>query len=178
MDTTKLANVAEDLIAHKLQRGGILVAKPKFDRLGADLLGLIEVSDGAKFCRIQCKGRSVRARGAHIEIPFSYVTPAFILVLYLEADDDTGPLYCFFESDMKTWTRNAEDEYKLSLPKSSYAAILKGNLFVPATVERIKQIIRKSNVAIEIGHLSGVASMRFSVPGTLTDASRADSRGS
>jgi hypothetical protein len=58
MSTSSLEHIAEDLISHALQRQGILVAKPKFDHDGADLLALLDVSDGAKFCRIQCKGRS------------------------------------------------------------------------------------------------------------------------
>ena len=43
----------DDFLAHKLQRSGLLVAKPKFDRDGTDLIALMEVADGAKFCRIQ-----------------------------------------------------------------------------------------------------------------------------
>lgn len=34
MDTTLMEYTAEDLIAHKLQRAGILISKPKFDREG------------------------------------------------------------------------------------------------------------------------------------------------
>lgn len=47
MDTTHIAYTAEDLIAHKLQRYGLLVAKPKFDQSGTDLIALDEVKDGA-----------------------------------------------------------------------------------------------------------------------------------
>jgi hypothetical protein len=32
MDTAKIEYTAEDLIAHYLQKNGLLVAKPKFDR--------------------------------------------------------------------------------------------------------------------------------------------------
>jgi len=171
MDTTKLAYVAEDLIAHKLQNGGILVAKPKFDQLGADLLGFIEVGDDAKLCRIQCKGRSLRSSRTNITIPAGYATPAFIVFLRVEADDDHEQLYCFFESDIRTWLKNGKGDYRLSLAKSTYVKALEGNRFGPDKVEKIKQIMKRSNVAVEIRQLRGFASMRFSVSGTLTDAS-------
>ena len=42
----------------RLLDAGLLVAKPKFDINGTDLLVFAEMKDGVKFCRIQCKGRS------------------------------------------------------------------------------------------------------------------------
>lgn len=80
-DTTVMEYTAEDLIAHKLQRANILVAKPKFDQDGADLLALLHVKDNAKFCRIQCKGRSLGKYGASVEIPTKYVSDGFVLFL-------------------------------------------------------------------------------------------------
>tara|TARA_R110001592_G_scaffold7032_3_gene39521 strand:+ start:66022 stop:66480 length:459 start_codon:yes stop_codon:yes gene_type:complete len=56
MDTSTLENIAEDYISHRLQRSGMLVAKPKNDRLGTDLLVFDEINDGVKFCRVQAKG--------------------------------------------------------------------------------------------------------------------------
>ena len=55
MDTSTLENIAEDLISHKLQHHGLLVAKPKSDRLGTDLLVFAEMADGVKFCRVKTK---------------------------------------------------------------------------------------------------------------------------
>ncbi|HEY5866461.1 MAG TPA: hypothetical protein VI542_13090, partial [Candidatus Tectomicrobia bacterium] len=82
MDTTVMEYTAEDLITHKLLRAKIFVAKPKFDLEGADLLALLNVSDGAKFCRIQCKGRSlVHSPTSQVEIPKGYVTGGFIVFL-------------------------------------------------------------------------------------------------
>jgi hypothetical protein len=46
IDTTHIAYTAEDLISHKLQNAGLLVAKPKFDRDGTDFLALISVGNG------------------------------------------------------------------------------------------------------------------------------------
>ena len=73
MDTTHMEYTSEDLISHKLQRSGILISKPKFDREGTDLIALMQVKDGTRFCRIQCKGRSlVNSSSSSIEIPKEY----------------------------------------------------------------------------------------------------------
>ena len=88
MDTTKLEYTAEDLIAHVLQRSGLLVAKPKFDREGADLLAFAELADGVKFCRIQCKGRTIiNSISTNIKIPKSYVSPSFVLFLFIDSGE-------------------------------------------------------------------------------------------
>lgn len=87
-DTTIMEYTAEDLIAHKLQRSGLLVAKPKFDHDGADLLVLLDVKDNAKFCRVQCKGRSLRTR-KHTEvlIPRKYATNGFVVFVFVETGE-------------------------------------------------------------------------------------------
>jgi hypothetical protein len=97
MDTSVMEYTAEDLIAHKLQRGGLLVAKPKFDQEGADLLALLDVADGAKFCRIQCKGRSFGGSPhSSVVVPMRYVTDAFVLFLFIETGElKRTHLYCF-----------------------------------------------------------------------------------
>jgi hypothetical protein len=96
-DTTKIANTAEDLIAHKLQRAGILVAKPKFDQDGADLIALLDVKDAAKFCRIQCKGRSlIGSSDSSVSVPINYATDGFVLFLEIDTGDRAEvDLYCF-----------------------------------------------------------------------------------
>ncbi len=55
MDTTLMEYTAEDLIAHKLQRAGILISKPKFDREGTDLIALMVVKGGAAFVGFNVK---------------------------------------------------------------------------------------------------------------------------
>ena len=113
---------ADGLIAHKLQRAGILVAKPKFNQEGADLLAFLDVSDGAKFCRVRCKGRSlVRSSSSSIEIPTHYVTDGLIMFLFVEtgASDNTH-LYCFFGPEIRAWgVRNGS--YFLSISRSAIA---------------------------------------------------------
>lgn len=143
MDTTVMEYTAEDLIAHKLQRSGILVAKPKFDRDGADLLALLGVSDGAKFCRIQCKGRSlVRSSGSSVEIPKKYVTDGFILFLFVETGQaDLTHLYCFFGRDIRSHWHQHGDSYVLSIFRSTLQSALAQFVFDDSKVHEIKKAI-------------------------------------
>ena len=64
MDTKQMEETAENYISSKLQQADILVAKPKFDLNGTDLLAFTNMVDGVKFCRIQCKGRSLANSGS------------------------------------------------------------------------------------------------------------------
>ena len=119
MDTTHLEYTAEDLIAHKLQRGGLLVAKPKFDRDGTDLIALMEVADGAKFCRIQCKGRTlINNKSSNVEIAEEYVKGAFWVFLYVDIGDDNPHIYCFSAKEIiNNWKLK---KYKNSFKKYYY----------------------------------------------------------
>jgi hypothetical protein len=165
-----LEHVAEDLISCRLQEAKILVAKPKFDINGTDLLGFLSVDDGAKFCRIQCKGRSLIRSPANIKIPLDYVTSGFVVVLYLETRDDEALLCCFFEEDIKAWRKNSKDEYQLHLPKVSSQKKLAAFRWSVKKAEHIKEVIRNSNVRLETDQLKGSATIRFRASGTLTDA--------
>ena len=71
MDTKVLEMIAECLISAHLQDAGMLVAKPKFDSKGTDLLAFVKMDDGVKFCRIQCKGRCLDNSNSYIAIPKS-----------------------------------------------------------------------------------------------------------
>jgi len=162
MDTTHLEYTAEDLIAHKLQRNGLLVAKPKFDRDGTDLIALLEVADGAKFCRIQCKGRSLKSsENSNVKIPADYVAGAFFVFLYVDIGDDETYIFCFSVNDIKTnWNLKAGKDkakkyYTLNIYKNSFLNSAKnGNLlnfsFNSNKIESIKEIIKKSNSKREI----------------------------
>ena len=95
--------IAEDLISHFLQRNGVLVAKPKFDNEGGDLLAMLSVKDGARFCRIQSKGRSLyeKTHCRRIDIPNSYVTKSFVVLIYIDDGDfEKTHLYCCFADDL------------------------------------------------------------------------------
>ncbi len=142
MDTTKLEYTAEDLIAHVLQRSGILVAKPKFDREGADLLAFAELADGVKFCRIQCKGRTITdANSTNVKIPRSYVSPSLVVFLYVDSGElQDVNLYCFFSSDIEQWSI-LKDDFVLSIPGGSFQRKLKFYKFNSTKIGLIKAVI-------------------------------------
>jgi len=143
MDTALMEYTAEDLIAHKLQRAKILVAKPKFAQEGADLLALLGVSDGAKFCRIQCKGRSlVSSSTAHVEIPRRYVSDAFIVFLFVDTGSfDETHLFCFLGTDIKANWKLTDDQYRLIITKSQFATELSKFVFSDQKIHEIKKVI-------------------------------------
>jgi ribosomal protein S24E len=143
---------AEDLIAHKLQRAGILISKPKFDREGTDLIALMEVKGGASFCRIQCKGRSlIKSESSSIKIPQKYVTDSFVTFLYIDdGNEENTHLFTFFVDDIIKWNLNDKNEYVLSFRKSNFEKRFTDNTFSEKSVEKIKKIIAKANVNREI----------------------------
>jgi hypothetical protein len=149
MDTAHLEHIAEDLISHKLQRAGMLVAKPKFDRAGTDLLAFLEMGDGVKFCRIQCKGRSLTSSDSHIKVPEAYVSNGFLVVLYLDTGGEHGDLYCFFANDIKQWHKTPLGEYKLSLSQASHDAKLKFYRLDESKVQLIESLIRSAETSAE-----------------------------
>ena len=160
MDTTHIEYTAEDLIAHKLQKNGLLVAKPKFDRDGADLIALLNVEDGAKFCRIQCKGRSLKkSKNSNVKIPVDYVSGSFFVFLYIDTGDEKTHIFCFSVDDIKKyWNQkieNNKDYYCLNIHKNTFLDPLnETNLlnfsFDPTRIALIKEGIRKSNSKKEI----------------------------
>jgi hypothetical protein len=153
MDTTKIEYTAEDLISHKLQRGDILVAKPKFDRKGTDLLAFVEMNDGVKFCRIQCKGRTVINKNSEIKIPCDYVTPGFIVFLYVEAGNSNETnLFCFFSSEIKNW-KTRGNNYCLSINREKFLSEFESYRFNDSKIELIKIVIRNAEVTKEFHEL-------------------------
>lgn len=151
MDTTHFAYTAEDLISHKLQKAGLLVVKPKFDRDGADLLVLMNVNDGTKFCRVQCKGRSLlNSISSNVEVLKDYVTEGFLLFLYISDEDETNSnLFCFFADDiknnwkLKTHKESSKDFYRLSISKKNYKKNLVSFSLNNTTFYTIKQLIKE-----------------------------------
>lgn len=160
MDTTKIEYTAEDLIAHKLQRSDILVAKPKFDRRGTDLLALLSVGNGAKFCRIQCKGRSLKQRTAHIDVPQDYVrSEGYILFLFIETGErDHTHLYCFFRRDICKWPLISKNHsYRLSFSKTTFKTELETFAFDDSKVHQIKKAIIDVDIQdVFLGYMEAV----------------------
>ena len=147
-DTSHLAHIAEDLITHHLQRSGLLVAKPKNDRLGTDLLVFDQIADGVKFCRVQCKGRTVSRRGAKITIPEQHVTAGYLLLAYLTTGADEGCLYLFLPTVVQTWPKSAKGVYTLNVGRD-YESKLKPWKFGPHHVQQIKHIIQQAEAVGE-----------------------------
>lgn len=154
MDTSHLEYVAEDLIAHRLQQAGLFVAKPKFDAEGTDLVAFREMADGVKFCRIQCKGRTLKGRTSNVKIPTSYVTRGFIVFLYIEGDTYTGDLYCFFESEIKTWPLDNDSKHTLNLAPSNYKSELARYTFDKSKIDVILDLIQSAEISGEFKHVS------------------------
>lgn len=143
VDTSHLAHIAEDLITHHLQRSGLLVAKPKNDQLGTDLLVFDQIADGVKFCRVQCKGRTVSKRSTKITIPEQHVTGGYLLLAYLIEATDEGCLYFFLPTTIKTWPKNKKGEYTLNIGRK-FKSKLAPWKFSPDHVQQIKLIIQQA----------------------------------
>ena len=146
MDTSHLANIAEDLISHSLQRAGMLVAKPKFDLAGTDLLAFAEMKDGVKFCRIQCKGRSLVNGSSSIKIPKAHVTDGLVAILYAELGDSAQHLFCFFANDIRQWHQTDADEYSLSLSRTTIEQKLEFYRFDDTKVHLIQAIVASAEL--------------------------------
>lgn len=155
MDTSVLEYTAEDLVAHKLQREGILVAKPRFDQNGADLLALLQVRDGARFCRVQCKGRTLNPSSrAEVVVPLSYVTSGFVLFLFVEEErHEQTNLYCFFSHDMKSSWRQRNDSFVLSIKEETFRDELRAYEATPDRITALKHIIPTTNVDEEFSRV-------------------------
>lgn len=149
IDTSVMEYTAEDLISHKLQRAGILVAKPKFDQEGADLLGLLDVKDNAKFCRIQCKGRTLRGgRTSEVKLPTGYATNGFVLFLYVETGDrETTHLFCYLGHEIRENWNPRDGLYVLSLTASKLIDELQPFVFNDSRIWDIKKAI----ISIDVG---------------------------
>ncbi len=151
MDTSLMEYTAEDLVAHKLQRSGILIAKPRFDQEGADLLAFLQVKDGAKFCRIQCKGRSLfQSTTTHVEVPKKYVTGAFVLFLFIETGiKHKTLLYCFTAANIHDKWSSEEDQFSLSISETKLTSSLAEFEFNDDKIVRIRSIIEGSDTSEE-----------------------------
>jgi len=144
---------AEDYISHRLQRSGILVAKPKFDLNGTDLLVFVEMGDGVKFGRIQCKGRSLKKSSTGVNINKDYVSEGFIFFLYLDDGEfEAHNLYCFFSSDIEQWSLNKKGEYTKSIG-ADFKSKFEFYEFNESKVEMIKNMIRSAQSSGEFKRL-------------------------
>ncbi|MGR3318732.1 MAG: hypothetical protein ACUZ8O_09655 [Candidatus Anammoxibacter sp.] len=154
MNTTMITKTVEDVVARRLEGLGFLVAKPKFDRDGTDLIALLQLRKSAKFCRIQCKGITLaKLEKNYITIPKKYFSDAFVLFLNIERENkyETN-LYCFLKTDIKKWKRT-EDIYYLQFNENDFKERLKFNEFNDDTEKLIRQLMKDSEISEEFRRL-------------------------
>lgn len=161
IDTSIKEYTAEDFITYTLQRFGIYIAKPKFDVNGTDLFAMLNFSSETgnvfKYCRIQCKYRSLTGKGKNlVSIPESYVNHDFIVFLYIEDGNFViNRLYCFFWEDIKSnsspW-KLQDGQFNLSLNIRNFEKDLIKYAFDKTKVEKIRKRIETSFQVIESVH--------------------------
>ena len=157
-DSDFLNMEAENRIASELLRFGIIVAKPQVDKLGADLLAMLRVNDGARFIRIQSKGRSLeKSKSCHIEIPKDYVTESFVFFLYIRPPYELDvALSIFFYDDISSWTLNQKGEYTFSVSAGSYQKKLQTYRFNDDKAKLLIKIIQKVDIEKQFNMFTNV----------------------
>ena len=148
-------------VSAKLMENGIITAHPDVDINGADLLAIMKVSDGARFARIQCKGRTIKRqnRTCSINIKKQYVTGTFTCIVNVRyLYDNTDHLFCFFVHDIKSrtdlWKEDSKD-YKLTLYGNTFQSKFDLFQFTNSRVDALKEIIEKSDIDKEFHYVFG-----------------------
>ncbi|MCP4117399.1 MAG: hypothetical protein GY737_18800 [Desulfobacteraceae bacterium] len=147
MDTKPLEIESESYIQHELLKFGFKVTKPTFDTDGADLLIIDDVQNKfTKFLKVQCKGRTLKSNGNHIEIPKEYVTENFVVFLYVRCENFESCLFSFFYQDIVQWNiRNNKYIFNFTFSKLTSQEIVK-NKFRHETVKIIKEKLESSMI--------------------------------
>ena len=157
MDTKQLEQIGETFIVSNLLDSGILVAKPFFDRSGADLIGFTSIDDKARFCRIQCKYRGLKTRTS-VKVDSEYVIGAFILFLYIK-NSNSRHFYCFLPEDIKRIFVHKETAgkkfFRLSITKRTILTLDNDPSisFTQKRVSDISELMKTSSPDTEFRHL-------------------------
>jgi len=108
-----------------------------------DLLALLDAADGARFCRIQCKGRSlVNSARSNVVIPSDYATDGFVLFLFIETGEaEHTHLYCFLGRDIRETWRKRTSQYVLNIERRTFEQALAPHLFNSGKIDDIKVAI-------------------------------------
>jgi len=153
-------------VSARLLSSGIITARPDVDVNGADLLAILRVQDGAKFARIQCKGRTLGSPKSKttIEIRKSYVTGTFTLLLYLYCSfDSTEHLLCFFADDIRTrndlWKAHGK-KYRLTLSASNFRQRFDLFYFNESRFKALTEIIQASDMDKEFHYVFGKVNLK------------------
>lgn len=156
MDTKRLEQIGETFIVSKLLDANILVSKPFFDRMGADLIGFTSIDDKARFCRIQCKYRELKTR-THVQVSEEYVVGSFVIFIYVKCSDKIFFL-CFLPNDIKKFFSHSEKgngSFRLELTKKSITELRndKSIIFSSKKIDEISKLMRSSSVDAEFKQL-------------------------
>lgn len=168
-DTKRMEMIAENLISHFLQRHGILVAKPYFDQEAGDLFA-ITTGSSIRFCRVQCKGRTVRpGAGSSVEIAVTVNLESLVVCLFIDDGSfDALNLYAFFADEIAKWPKNpAGDKYMLNLAHGTFVENLKQNKVSELTIERIANEIMRTELPTT-AHYKFTGSGGFNLGGSST----------
>jgi len=146
MYTKQKEDIAEDAIASQLQSAGFLVAKPKFDERGADLLAFGHIHGGARFARIQSKYRQAQSS---VKIPYHYAVGAFVCIVHLvprkgQADDEAAVFYAFTAEEIRAWP-NRNGVSVLSLPSFETARKRFASNLLKDKIQSIRELIAKAD---------------------------------
>jgi len=168
-DNKRMEMIAENLVAHFLQRHDILITKPMFDEDGGDLLAMTPEGE-LRYCRIQSKGRSLRSgERTEVKIPVSYVAHNYIVCLFLsDGSFDEMNLYIFFNDDIEEWPKTTNQKnYVLRLQYGTFRNKLEPHKISEQAIERIKNEIMK------VG-LPNTATFKYTATGGITISGEAD----
>lgn len=163
-----LTQITDKIALHKvsafLLSRDIITATPDVDINGTDLLAIMKVEDGAKFARIQCKGRALPKpmSTAKVEVEKSYIIGTFTLLLYINCPYDlTEHLYCFFAHDIMgrgdLW-KVTDKKYRLNLYAGGFKEKLDLFRFTESRVTALIDLIRDSDMREEFAY--GFAKLR------------------
>jgi len=148
-------------VSAKLMQHDIITAHPDVDLNGADLLAIMKIEDGAKFARIQCKGRTIKHhnRSCYIKIPKTYVTGTFTCVVNISyLVDNSEHCFCFFANDIKgrpdLW-KDRSDSFSLSLYGNIFSK--KADLFYlsDSRIIALKEMIKQADMNKEFHYVFG-----------------------
>ncbi len=150
MDTKRLEQIGESFIVHKLLDEHILVTKPLFEQLGADLIGFTSIDDKARFCRIQCKYRELK-KATPVKIDSKYVVGAFILFLYIKFDGKRH-YYCLLPKDIRRIFKPKKNVFHLNITRKVLTSLdnKKFIKFTKAKVAAISKLMKASSPNAEL----------------------------
>jgi hypothetical protein len=106
-----------------------------------------------KFCRVQCKGRTVTSNATNIEIPVSYISPSLVVFLFVDSGNtEETNLYCFLSSDIEQWKVSGKN-YTLPIPRNTFKRKLEAYRFDSSKANLIKTVIKNAEVKDEFKRL-------------------------